>query len=454
MTYIKGAFVFVFALFQSCWGYGQLLNESWKGHINVQQTQLPLIFHLKQNQGRWSGTLVSPAQSSGHIALDDVWVEGDSIRLTVRKLGLSFTGRRTKEATIEGVFSQGALRSTLILDRFIEKKRLRPQTPEPPYSYDTINVQFKNKFDETRLAGTISKPKGRGVFPAVVLVTGSGPQDRDETIEGHKPFKVIADYLTKRDIVVLRYDERGVGQSDGNYTLATIGDFSKDAMAAVEFLRKRKEVDASRVGIVGHSEGGLIALLIAGQSSVKVDFIGLLAAPTIPIDSLMLLQAYEIGRASGMSRAELNRAKVINRRNFTTVKSNLNDQQAYEQILDNMSSIFPEPSQHQRNEFKMLVLPSYRYFMRIDPVPFIQKIRIPVFAAFGTRDVQVPFAPNSESLTDNLPEGTAKELKVYTGLNHLFQHAQSGSVNEYAELEETFDTDVLEDLGRWIHTLN
>src|SRR5690606_13643423 len=334
---------------QSCKG-------SWRGSIEVQGTQLPLVFHLTEDDGgAWQGKLVSPAQSSAHLPLSKVEVFGDSLRLGAASLGLSYTGRRVDDSTINGVFAQGPLRAPLTLRRFVEKVRLRPQTPEPPYAYDTLDVEFTNSFDGTTLAGTVPTPRGKGRFPAVILVTGSGPQDRDETIEGHRPFKVIADYLTKRGIVVLRYDERGVGQSTGNYTKSTIGDFSKDAIAAIDFLRGQSKVNPKKIGIVGHSEGALIAKLIAGQQSAELNFIALLAGPAIPIDSLMVLQAYEIGRLGGMNERQLQQAKVINRKNFAIVKSELGDEHAYRQLLANMSSIIPEPTQAQKNEFRMMV---------------------------------------------------------------------------------------------------
>ncbi|WP_437920763.1 alpha/beta hydrolase family protein [Sphingobacterium sp. LRF_L2] len=332
-------------------------------------------------------------------------------------------------------------------------KNRKLQTPVPPYDYDTLNVAFFNDFDQTRLVGTLSVPRGQGRFPAVVLVTGSGPQDRDETIEGHKPFKVIADYLTKRGIIVLRYDERGIGASSGNYINSNIGDFSKDVISAVDFIRKQHKVAVSKIGVIGHSEGGLIAELIAGQGSSSINFIGSLAGPAISVDSLLLIQAYEIGKVSGMNNKELSEARNINRRNFSIIKGNLNTEQAYRKILANMYPIIPNPTVEQRDEFKMMLLPSFRYFMRIDPVPFIRKIDIPVFAAFGTKDVQVPFAANLESLTDNLPSNRSHFFKVYEGLNHLFQHASSGAVSEYAEIEETFAPEVLLDLATWINQL-
>lgn len=444
-------YIFLIVLLQSCLGYGQKFVGTWKGELKAQGVALPLVFHL-EHASVWKGTMESPAQGNAKLPVSAIHIEQDSISIAIASIGLTYNGKLLTNELIEGVVSQNGMTFPMRLSK-AEKtpaKRRRPQLPEPPYSYDTLDITFSSEYDNVKLAGTITTPREGEKLPAVVLVSGSGPQDRDETIMGHKPFKVIADYLTKQGIVVLRYDERGVGASTGNYPKSTIGDFSRDVIAAVGFIQTLERVDPTRVGIIGHSEGALIAELIAGESSADVGFIGLLGAPAIPIDSLMVLQAYEIGKVMGMSAEELQQAKEVNRRNFATVKSDLGDEHAYRQILENMSSPLPNLSDNQKNEIKMMVLPAYRYFMRIDPVPFIKRIDVPVFAAFGTKDVQVPFAPNLESLTDHLPRNEKNFLKAYDGLNHLFQKAETGAVSEYIDIEETFNEQVLSDLAQWI----
>lgn len=444
-------YVFLIVLLQSCLGYGQKFVGTWQGELNVQGVALPLVFHL-EHASVWKGMMESPAQGNAKLPVSAIHIEQDSISIAIASIGLTYNGKLLTNELIEGVVSQNGMTFPMRLSK-AEKtpaKRRRPQLPEPPYGYDTLDITFSSEYDNVKLAGTITTPREGEKLPAVVLVSGSGPQDRDETIMGHKPFKVIADYLTTQGIVVLRYDERGIGASTGNYPKSTIGDFSRDVIAAVGFIQKQERVDPTRVGIIGHSEGALIAELIAGESAADVGFIGLLGAPAIPVDSLMVLQAFEIGKLVGMSAEELQQAKEVNRRNFATVKSDLGDEHAYRQILENMSSPLPDLSDNQKNEIKMMVLPAYRYFMRIDPVPFIKRIDVPVFAAFGTKDVQVPFAPNLESLTDHLPRNEKNFLKAYDGLNHLFQKAETGAVSEYIDIEETFNEQVLSDLAQWI----
>ncbi|MBE8719872.1 alpha/beta hydrolase family protein [Sphingobacterium pedocola] len=316
--------------------------------------------------------------------------------------------------------------------------------------YDTLEVVFTNVYDDVQLAGTLSFPKRAGRYPAVILLTGSGAQNRDEEISGHKPFKVITDYLTQRGIVVLRYDDRGVGKSTGQFDNSTIGDFSKDALAALAFLKKQNQVDARKIGFIGHSEGGLIAALLAGQNMRDLSFIMSLAGPAISIDQLMVDQLYAIGKTSGMSEPALEAARRINEKNFAIVKGDLNNREAYKGLMENMKMV---PGFTEHADLLAMVSPAYRYFLRIEPEKYLKKITIPVFAAFGSLDVQVPSTRNLESLHRLLPRNPKSVLKEYEGLNHLFQQAQTGRVAEYAEIKETFNERVLSDMADWITNL-
>jgi alpha/beta superfamily hydrolase len=268
---------------------------------------MPLIFGLKYN-GEWEGTMQSPKQSTNKFPLTSVVSEGDSIFLEMKNLGIKYAGKISADRnSIDGKFQQGGLKVDLILNKLTEAQAQkassmkRSQRVNPPYSYDTVDVNFENTIDKVTLAGTITKPKEAGKYPAVVLVSGSGPQDRNETLMGHEPFKVLADYLTKNNIVVLRYDDRGINKSTGDFSKGTTADFGKDALAAVHFLRKQPQVDPMKVGIIGHSEGGLIATILAGQQASGLNFIVTLAGPMIPMDSLMLLQNEAVMKSQGLS---------------------------------------------------------------------------------------------------------------------------------------------------------
>lgn len=448
--------VLIVILLQSCFSKAQTFEGIWKGELAIQGQSLPLVFEIDKAGEVWKANMQSPAQSMVKLPVSSIQVKGDSIFLDVKNIGLSYRGLR-KGSQINGKFKQGTIEAAMVLDKSQSGSDVKPlvrvQDVKPPYPYDTLDVSILNSYDNIKLAGTLSSPKGKGKYPAVVLLTGSGPQNRDEELFGHKPFKVLADYLTRNGIVVLRVDDRGVGLSEGDFSNATIENFSKDAISAFEFLRKQKQVDKSKVGIIGHSEGGLIAELLAGQHLSGLSFIGLLAGPSYSIDKMMVDQLYTIGKAGGISEQDLAKAKQINGRNFAIVKSDLGVKEAYAELLKNMKDAGIQSNQQLERELLTMLAPAYRYFMRIEPESYISKINIPVFAAFGTLDVQVPSDSNLESLFNLLPKNSQTVLKEYKGLNHLFQKAKTGQVSEYAQIEETMNLQVMKDIMEWIKGL-
>lgn len=445
-------------LFCSCsMGFSQSFEGNWKGSLQVSGMELPLIFEFKYN-GAWEGTMQSPKQSSNRFPLTSILAEGDSIFVELKSMGVKYAGKiSTDRKSIDGKFQQGGLKTELVLNKLTAEQASeagtfkRSQRVNPPYSYDTVDVTFENKIDKVTLAGTITKPKELGKYPAVILVSGSGPQDRNETLMGHEPFKVLADYLTKNNIVVLRYDDRGVGKSQGDFAKSTTGDFGKDALAALSFLRKQAQVDPMKVGIIGHSEGGLIATILAGQQASGLNFIVTLAGPTIRMDSLMILQNAAIMKSQGKDISAIERAII--KKNYEIMASDLPSDKAFDAIRNNMRSVSGSQNMESADQLAALVTPWFRHFIKIDPVPFIKKIKIPTFAAFGGKDVQVPAGENIESLTDNLPKNKKDLSKVYPNLNHLFQNAKTGAVGEYAEIEETMNPEVLKDITAWIKAL-
>lgn len=438
-------------------GFGQSFQGGWAGKLSVQKEELPLLFEFRYN-GQWEGTLQSPKQSSQKFPLSTIRTKGDSIFFTVDKLEIQFSGQLVEHRTnIHGEFQQGSFKTVLILDRINGNADLTPasykrsQRIAPPYSYDTLDVVFGNKLDNVTLAGTLTKPREAGKFPAVVLVTGSGPQDRNESMMGHEPFKVIADYLTSNGIVVLRYDDRGVGESTGSFSNATTGDFGKDALAALNFLKSDAKVDPNKIGILGHSEGGLIAYILAGQRAPSVNFLISLAGPSIKMDSLMMLQNMAVMKSLGKEMTTKDSELI--RENFAIAKGDLPADQAFKAVMKNMESVPNSQNSTFADEIGVLITPWYRHFLKIDPIPFIKKINVPVFAAFGGKDIQVPAMQNMESLTDNLQPNSKNELKIYPNFNHLFQNATTGSVKEYAEIGESINERILEDMVVWIKNL-
>ena len=445
-------------IFNSCLGFSQnKLEGTWVGNLNFGSTELPFVIHINKQDNGWKATADSPKQGVKGIPAQ-MTIKQDSIFIDIQG-GIQVQGVQTNDSTLTTVFSQAGVKVPLILKRgaenLNEKHALkRPQTPIPPYGYDTVDVKFKNEFDKITLAGTLTSPRGNDKYPAVILLTGSGAQNRNEEIFGHQPFKVLADYLTKNGIVVLRYDDRGTGESEGVFETSTIEDFSKDAISAFNFLKEQRQVDVNKIGIIGHSEGGLIAQLLAAQAVPHLSFIATLAGPAISIDKLMVEQLYAIGKAQGMSETNLAAARKINEKNFQIVKSDLNETDAYQALRDNMKEVLGGRENEQtRRELLTMLAPAYRYFLRIEPERFLPQIHVPMFAAFGSLDVQVPANQNLKSLFDLLPKNSKTMLKEYPELNHLFQKAKTGSVSEYAQIEETFNEEVLEDLANWIKGL-
>ena len=454
---MKNYFILLLVLCSCRMTVAQSFEGSWKGSLVVSAMELPLIFEFKYN-GVWEGTMQSPMQSNAKIPLSRIENRGDSIFVELKQAGLSYKGKLNQERNaIEGTFQQRTLKAPMVLTRLSAAQAeaagtfKRSQRVKPPYSYDTLNVNFENTIDKVTLAGTMTSPKEKGRYPAVVLVTGSGPQDRNSTALGHEPFKVLADYLTKQGIIVLRYDDRGIAQSTGKYQTATTGDFGKDALAGLQFLRKQAKVDPNKVGIIGHSEGGLISLILAGQHVAGLDFIVSLNGPAIRIDSLMIMQAEAVERSMGRTLTPAMKEKVL--RNYEIAKSDLTTEKAFQAIMSNMKVIEGSQNVAFADEIGVLVTPWYRHFLKIDPVQFIKKIKVPVFASFGGKDIQVIAVPNMESMTDNLPKGTKSEIKIYPDLNHMNQHANTGAVAEYAEIEETISPELMQDVANWIKGL-
>jgi pimeloyl-ACP methyl ester carboxylesterase len=330
-----------------------------------------------------------------------------------------------------------------------------PQEPKPPFPYTSEDVVYKNAKQGNTLAGTITKPAGAGPFPTVILITGSGAQDRNESLLGHKPFLVIADYLTRRGIEVLRVDDRGIGGSSGSTPNSTTADFVTDVEAGIELLKGRPEVDKRHIGLIGHSEGGIIAPMVASESS-DVAFIVMLAGTAIRGDKILRSQAEALIRIDHIPGPEAaamldTQAKLIH-----VLETEPDQEKARAEVAD--------ITQHDASSGKKMtpamagavarsyVNPWFRYFVSLDPVPYLEKVHCPVLALDGTKDMQVVAKDNLPLIRATLERGgnrnvTTREMK---GLNHLFQHAKSGGPEEYGSIKETFSPEVLKIMGDWI----
>lgn len=440
----------------------QNITGPWYGLLNVSGTPLRLSFTITKTDTGYSATMDSPDQGATGLPVKQVRFEAPSLQLDLPNFGITYPGD-LKNNEITGIFKQGGREIPLNLSREkIEKPTVkRSQEPKTPYPYYTEDVSFNNKNANLTLAGTLSLPKKEGVFPAVVLITGSGAQNRDEELMGHKPFLIIADYLTRNGIAVLRYDDRGIGKSTGDFLKATTADLATDVEAAVAYLKTRHEIKKEKIGLIGHSEGGLIAPIVAARSK-DVAFIVLLAGTGIRGDSLLLLQSALIAKAEGRRASEIDSLTQLNAQIFKEISSTTNDadlSQRLTTLLNAQIDSTQVPAGITKAQFiathvSDLVMPWMQYFITLDPTAALKKVKCPVLALNGSKDLQVPPAENLPAIKAALTSGGNKNvtIKELPNLNHLFQESTTGSPGEYATIEQTFSPVALDVILKWIQT--
>jgi len=429
--------------------------------------ELPLVFHITRGaDGSLTTTMDSPAQGAMGIPTSATRLEGDRLVIEVAAISGRFEGGFSEDGSaIEGVWSQGPNELPLTLTRGEPEKPARPQEPRPPFPYRVEDVRFANDFAGIELAGTLTLPEGEGPFPAVVLISGSGPQDRDETLLGHKPFLVIADHFTRRGIAVLRFDDRGVGESEGSFATATSADFATDAHAAVQYLARRPEIAADRIGLVGHSEGGLIAPMVAAHHD-DVAFVVLMAGPGVPGSEILTEQGARILTANGVSQELVESNRARQERLFRVVREAPAEELAARiesELRAEIEGMGPEEravagvTEDQletviRQQVQQLSSPWFRYFLTYDPREALRRVTVPVLVVNGSLDLQVPADQNVPEIEAALREAGNHDVtvRVFEGLNHLFQPATTGSPNEYATIETTFSPEVLDVMAGWI----
>ncbi len=446
---------------------------SWRGTLDVAGSSLRVMVHVERGaDGGLTGTLDSIDQGATGIAIDTMTLEGEAFRFEIRRLLAAYEGRLEPGGErITGRWSQGGLTLPLDLERSDERPELvRPQEPQPPYPYAEQEVTFDSAAEPAdgaepiRLAGTLTLPPGDGPHPAAVLISGSGPQDRDETVFGHRPFLVLADYLTRRGLAVLRYDDRGVGGSGGSLADATSADLAEDARGALAYLAGRPEVDARRVGLIGHSEGGLIAPLVA-RGAARVAFVVLIAGPGVPGDELLTEQSALLLRAFGAGEEAVAEAREGQRRAFQILRDEPDDERARQAVRELAVERLRAMPEAQRRalgaadveaaaeaQAERAVTPWVRYFIGYDPRPALAELRCPVLAINGELDVQVGAEQNLPPILAALAGGDSPEYAVVqlAGLNHLLQTADTGLPGEYATIEETMAPLALATIGDWL----
>lgn len=442
------------------------LSGDWTGTLDAGSQQIQIVYHLSiDDEGTLTGTMDVPAQGATGIPLQSITVNGTEVSWSFQVPGGgSYEGARTKSGdTIEGTYTQGpqSFPMTLSKQEGEAEGPQRPQTPKPPFPYDVEDGTVSNSSAGIDLAGTLTVPDGNGPFPSIVLVSGAGPQDRDGSMFGHKPFLVLADHLTRKGIAVLRVDERGVGESSGNGEQAMPSDLAGDVTAAIAFLGRHPKTADGRIGIIGHSRGGRIALMAANASS-DAAFLVLLASPALPGKDLLEPEAQQISRTTGLPVQTVSQFQD----KLVTIITEESDPEAaaprLREAAQNALDALPPESRTQQVEqvFGRMVQqynrPQTRFLLQHDPRPTLETLTIPVLALFGGKDQQVPAQVHASEVQDALNRGGTDPGTVETlpNLNHLFQEVHTGEPAEYGQIEQTLSPTVLGRIASWIQDLD
>ncbi|MGC6488236.1 MAG: alpha/beta hydrolase family protein [Planctomycetota bacterium] len=451
------------------------LVGSWRGVLRVGVAKLEVVLHIATDQDGYTATFDSVTQGARGIPVASVTLAADVLTARLPRIGAEYvatfvaaTGADRKK--LDGTWSQGGRTLDLDLEPGGERPLRRPQHPTGDVPYAQEEVTFGHDPSEelaasfrvgrgapVTLAGTLTLPSGDGPHPVAVMITGSGPQDRDESLLGHKPFLVIADHLTRHGVAVLRFDDRGTAESTGDFATATSADFADDVRAALRYLRTRADIDPARVGLIGHSEGGLVAPMVAaGPDAAMVRFAVLLAPPSVPLREVLARQSELIGLAEGGDAAAVALNVEISQRAIDAVLASPEDAAAREAALRAIAAEYlPKLPEEARETIDGALArvdtPWMRWLLDYDPAPVLRRMECEVLAMFGGKDLQVDPAQNRPPLEAALAE-RSKPARVATvpGVNHLFQHTETGRPSEYGELEETFAPEALRRMREWI----
>ncbi|WP_194851814.1 alpha/beta hydrolase family protein [Nonlabens antarcticus] len=440
----------------------QEYEGSWTGSIQ----NMPLVFEITQTDAGYTAKMQSPTQSKTFLPMDTVVVKEDGITLTLNAYKISYTGK-LQDGMIMGSFTQGGGSGELNLENkaYVEKQVNRPQEPKAPFPYLVEEVSFENpKANNIKLAGTLTLPGNEKNPTVAIMISGSGPQDRNEELFDHKPFMVIADHLTKNGIAVLRYDDRGVAQSEGTQDNATSADFATDVEAAIAYLKTRNDINKKEIGLIGHSEGGLIAPIVISNNPADVAFFISLAGTGIRGDKVLLPQMRRNAELQGSDPSDIDFEmmmikEIIDEIVASTDATEEDLQTKIIAIVQKNAAIAPEnlkttyTQEYATNLAKQFGGAWFRYFMTYDPAENLQKVKIPVLALNGSLDYQVIPELNLPGIKSAFEKAknTDVTIKILPGLNHLFQNAITGGGGEYQQIEETFDPQTLNLISSWIN---
>ncbi len=436
------------------------MDGVWEGRVTRNGVDLRLIVRVRTDERGTTVTFDAPDMAATGIPVSGFARTGDAIVFKIPASGARYEGTLAGENRMSGTWTlPGQAAATVVFERTRmdaePEPRVRPQTPKPPFPYRSEDVVFENAAAAgATLAGTLTLPPGGGPFAAAILISGSGPQDRDETIRGHKPFAVLADHLTRSGIAVLRYDDRGVGASTGDFAAATSADFATDASAAVRYLRTRIEIDHDAIGFIGHSEGAMIGP-IAAAGNDGVAFLVLLAGPGTTTVELLRTQRRLMGLSQGAAQEELDRADPVFVTVVEAVLAARDEAEAETRVRALLTADALEAlgAQEESRELavRQFTSPWFRWFIRYDPAQVLSRIDVPVLALNGTLDVQVPADANLAGIAAALAHNPDVTIRRLAGLNHLFQTARTGALGEYADIEETFAPQAMGIIVAWLH---
>lgn len=448
-------------------GTYQLLKQDtlqgiWMGELEIPKTaKLRMGITISSgSDNSFKAVLNIIDQATGDIPCDEVLFNNDSVIIRIKGLGLEIAGvSDLNHNTISSEFRQGGGIFPVIFSR-VDKLPvlLRPQEPKKPYPYIEENVVYENKKDGIRLAGTLTFPASKGKFPAVIIVTGSGQQDRNEEIGRHKPFWILADYLTRNGIAVLRVDDRGIGGSGGNFNQSTTGDFAEDALSGVAYLKSRKEINSKKIGIIGHSEGGTVAPLAASLSP-DVSFIVSMAGVFESFEDVILDQIVNQLKMQGKNEEDIELERSWRKKIYSLSKENTDSSTAAKKLWEVYNELTKDevtrlnwPKGRQDDQIRQVLKPWWRYYLGLDNKAILLNVKCPMLAIYGELDQQVNPGKNLAVIEEALNEGGNNnfEMKKLPRLNHLFQTADTGSEYEYIRIEETISPLALSFIKDWI----
>ena len=436
--------------------FGQELLGDWSGILRVQGKEIPLVFHFTKEGSIYAGTMDSPSQGATGLTCKEVTIVNGDVFVDIQTIGASYKGE-LKGDSIFGYFVQSGYKFPLDLVKgeLEQVEAVRPQTPKPKFNYLIEEVKFFNAEDSIWLAGTLTKPKEGGDFPVVVLSSGSGPQDRNSEIFDHKSFWVIADYLTINGIAVLRFDDRGVGQSEGDYKTSGLEDFARDVTSAVNFAKTLDGLDSNNVTVVGHSEGACLAIMTA--HATQLASVVMLAGMAIPGDEIMLLQKKKLESGMGLDEASIANGQQMMSGAYDIIK---NSGLVGEELKDTLRNYFRgiygplTDSTVIEGVIKPLSLIEITDIIKFNPEEYFKGLNCPLLAVYGEKDFQVPAKENSKALKSSMKRNKIKgEIVLIDDANHLFQTSETGLLDEYSQIEETISPEALSLLLKWLNSL-